>query len=100
MTPDPAPGSLSPGLVLLTLGLYIQPSPFFETAVDVNGVPAFVQEDDPTRWTCSVQPNGRYSVFRPEHGPGRTGADLVELDSQWREVAAAPHGRPDQHRRP
>ena len=86
VTPDPAPGALAPGLVLLTLGLYVLPSPFFEAAVDVNGVPAFVRER-PNAMDLQAQPNGRYSVFLPTSEPGRTGSDLVELDSQWREVA-------------
>ena len=86
VTPDPAPGSLSPGLVLLTLALYVQPSPFFEAAVDVNGVPAVVKQT-PKSMDLQLQPNGRYSVFRPTIAPDRTGSDLVELDSQWREVA-------------
>lgn len=85
-TPDPAPGALAPGLVLLTLGLWVTPSPYFETAVDLNGVPAFVQQR-PNAMDLQRQPNGRYSVFEPTTAAGRTGSDLVELDSQWREVA-------------
>jgi hypothetical protein len=85
VTPDPTPGTLAPGLVLLTLGLWVQPSPFFETAVDVNGVPAFVHQTARSM-DLQLQANGRYSVFRPTTEPGRTGADLVELDAQWREV--------------
>ena len=85
-TPDPAPGALAPGLVMLTLGLYVAPSPFFETAVDANGVPAFVREV-PAAGDLKPAPHGRYSVFEETTAPGRTGDDLVELDSQWREVA-------------
>jgi Arylsulfotransferase (ASST) len=86
VTPDPAPGALAPGLVLLTIGLWTAPSPYFETAVDVNGVPAFVRQ---TRNAIDLQrqPNGRYSVFEPTTVAGRTGSDLIELDSQWHEVA-------------
>lgn len=69
---------LAPGHVLLTLGLFTAPSSFYETAVDVNGVPAFVR-----RTSSSVdlqkQPNGSFSVFRPTAAPGRTGFDLLEL---------------------
>ena len=86
VTLAPAPGALAPGLVLLTLGLYVQPSPFFETAVDLNGVPAFVRQRAQAM-DLQVQPNGRYSVFVPVTVAGRTGSDLLELDSQWREVA-------------
>ena len=86
VTPDPAPGALAPGLVMLTLGLYVAPSPFFETAVDVNGVPAFVRQTF-NAIDLQRQPNGSYSVFEPTSVPGRTGSDLIELDSQWHEVA-------------
>lgn len=86
VTPDPADGTLAPGLVLLTLGLWVQPSPFFEAAVDLSGVPAFVKQEA-NAMDLQLQPNGRYSVFEPMNVPGRTGLDLVELDSQWREVA-------------
>ena len=86
VTPDPAPGALAPGLVLLTLGLYVLPSPFFEAAVDVNGVPAYVQQTA-NSIDLQSQPNGRYSVFRLTTDPTKVGFDLVELDHQWREVA-------------
>jgi hypothetical protein len=73
----------SPGHVMLTLGLWTQPSSFYETAVDGNGVPAFVQEVT-NSMDLKRQPNGNYSVAR---GTGTaSGADIVELDEQFREV--------------
>lgn len=79
----PGLGEPSPGLVMLTLGKWVSSSPFFEAAVDANGVPAFVQE---TLQSMDLrrQPNGHYSVAR---GSGTdAGAEIVELDEQLREV--------------
>lgn len=85
VTPGAAPSGPAPGHVLLTLGLFTAPSDFYETAVDVNGVPAFVRST-----TGSVdlqrQPNGNYSVFRPTTTPGRSGFDLLELDASHQPV--------------
>jgi len=75
----------SPGLVLLTLGLWLEPGPFFETAVDANGVPAYVSEQS-NALDFKRQPNGHYSVAR---GDGTdAGAQIVELDDQLREVGS------------
>ena len=79
-------GQPSAGHVMLTLGLWTEPSPFFETAVDANGVPAMVHETT-NAMDLKRQPNGHYSVARTTQAPGRTGADVVELDEQFREVA-------------
>jgi hypothetical protein len=85
VTPDAALDDLAPGHVLLTLGLFTAPSNFYETAVDANGVPAFVRTT--VRSTdLQRQPNGSYSVFRPTTAPGRTGSDLVQLDARHQTV--------------
>jgi hypothetical protein len=85
-----APGvtdaDLNPGLVLLTLGLWLTPSPFFETAVDANGVPAMVHTTTRSL-DLKRQPNGSFSVSRTTTTPDRTGTALVELDDRFREVA-------------
>jgi hypothetical protein len=85
---DIAPGSepLADGHVMLTLGKWLTPSPFFEAAVDRNGVPAFVSTQTSSMDLKAVAP-GRYSVFRPTSAAGRTGYDQVDLDSAFREVA-------------
>jgi hypothetical protein len=83
VVPDVA-GGPSAGHVMLTLGLWTEPSPFFETAVDVNGVPVYVRAT-PNSMDLKRQPNGNYSVARSTGGS--TGADIVELDTQFREVA-------------
>ena len=72
----------SPGHVLLTLGLWLSPSPFFETAVDANGVPAMVSQQ---RVSLDFKrlPDGHYSVARNDDGQQ---AEIVELDDQFREV--------------
>lgn len=73
---------VEPGHVLLTLGRYVAPSPFFETAVDANGVPVYVRTTARSM-DLRRQPNGGYSVAR---GGGVGGADIVELDAGFREV--------------
>lgn len=73
----------SPGLVMLTLGLFTRPSTFFETAVDANGVPAVV-EASADSLDLKRQPNGSYSVARRTDPV--TGADIVELDDQFRVI--------------
>jgi len=73
----------SPGMVMLTLALWVQPSPFFETAVDANGVPVYVASL-PSSIDLKRLPSGHYSVAR---GTSFTEADIVELDEQFREVA-------------
>lgn len=78
-----APGGPSAGHVMLTLGYWTQPGPFFETVVDANGVPVYVRSVQ-NSMDLKLQPNGNYSVARST-GDGR-GADIVELDSQFREV--------------
>jgi hypothetical protein len=85
VTPDPAPGSLAPGHVLVTMGLFLTDSPFFEAALDVNGVPAYVQSTFRST-DLQRQPNGNYSIFRLTSTPGRSGWDLVEMDDRFEEV--------------
>lgn len=82
----PSDVALAPGHVLLTLGLWTTPSPFFETAVDRLGVPVMVHT---TSQSLDLKPEGagRWTVARATTAAGRTGVDIVELDSQFREVA-------------
>ena len=69
------------GTVLLTVGKWVSPGAFFETAVDENGVPVYVHESF-NSMDLRRQPNGHYSVARG----AANGADIVELDEQFREV--------------
>ncbi len=73
----------SPGLVMLTLAKWLTPSPFFETAVDANGVPAYVSAQQ-SALDLKRQPNGHYSVSRGVGGAAAS--EVVELDEQFREV--------------
>jgi hypothetical protein len=77
------PGSAMTGeeKVLLTLGKWIEAGPFFEAVVDENGVPAHVFQTA-NSMDFRKQPNGSFSVARG----GANGADIVELDAQFREV--------------
>jgi hypothetical protein len=77
----PLDPDVTDGSVLLTLGKWLSPGSFFETAVDENGVPSYVHES-PNSMDLRRQPNGRYSVARGV----ANGADIVELDEQFREL--------------
>lgn len=75
--------------VLLTLGLWVSPSPFFETAVDANGVPAFVMTNAAgSSMDLKIQPNGHYSVQRGTGSVSAPNSAVVELDEQLREVGS------------
>lgn len=83
VTPDPAPDTLEPGDVLLTL-FNLQPdTSTYETALDVNGVPAFVQSQ-PQAMDLKPILGGGYSVSR--NSSTGNGQALFELDDQFREV--------------
>ena len=88
-TPDPAPGSLHTGAVLLTLSQWVRPTPpaldSFETAVDVNGVPLFTRPGVDSL-DLARQPDGHFTVFRANSAPGRTGDELVVLDDRMEPV--------------
>ncbi len=78
---------LQPGMVLVTLGKWITPSPFFEAALDVNGVPAMVHA---TTYSIDFKraANGNYSVGRNTTTSGRSGQAVTELDSQFRPIGS------------
>ena len=77
---------IAPGLVALTLTQWNQPTPNFETLVDVNGVPAYVRRSTDNALDLKLQPNGHVSVSRKTTTPGRTGSAVAELDGAFREV--------------
>ncbi len=75
--------------VMLTLGLWTAPSPFFETAVDANGVPAVLMTNAAgSSMDFKRQPNGHFSVARGTGNPGHPDSEVVELDEQFRKVGA------------
>lgn len=88
-TPDPAPGALAPGHVLLTLTQYGRPTPppldSYETAVDLNGVPAFAGRTPFSR-ALNRQPNGQFSVFRGGGTSDPASEELVLLDDAFQKV--------------
>ena len=77
---------IAPGLVALTLTQWNQPTPNFETLVDVNGVPAYVRVSTDNALDLKLQPNGHISVSRKTTTPSRTGSAVAELDGAFREV--------------
>jgi hypothetical protein len=77
---------IAPGLVALTLTQWNQPTPNYETVVDVNGVPAYVRASTDSALDLKLQPNGHVSVSRKSTTPGRTGSAVAELDAAFREV--------------
>ena len=76
--------------VMVTLGQYLNPAaPFFETALDANGVPAMLTTNrDSSSMDLKLQPNGHYSVARGSGNPAYPDASIIELDEQFREVAS------------
>ncbi|KRF19996.1 hypothetical protein ASG90_19930 [Nocardioides sp. Soil797] len=73
---QPAPQELT----LLTLGLWGGGTPFYEVAVDANGVPATVHEEATSAMDFKRQPNGELSVSRGSAtSPGKTGSAVVTL---------------------
>ena len=91
----PATGATAPGHVLLNLSRYALGSPNFETALDEHGVPAYVRSFPNTNQSADLKPGGapgHYTVARsPTPTSGRTGSQIVELDSQFREVPGKTH---------
>ena len=79
----PAAEGITPGHVLLTLGLWTRPSRFYETAVDDNGVPAYVVSNS-SSLDFKRHANGHYTVARST-GDAR-GNVVVELDERMQEV--------------
>ena len=86
------PGTTA-GDVLLTLFNVRQgtgPRPSFETAVDRNGVPRWVEATPAGKVSMDLKPagfGGHWTVSRPTAtSAGRTGAAVVELDEQFRPV--------------
>ena len=63
-----------------------QPTPNFEVAVDVNGVPSYVHSTMDVTIDLKRQPNGNYSASRATTTPGRTGQAVVELDASFQVV--------------
>ena len=84
-----APGT-SPGDLLVTLNRYSgDESPNFEAALDTHGVPSYVRSNPATSPAGDFKPvatPGHYSVWRAPASPGRTGGEVVELDSAFEVV--------------
>lgn len=80
------PDTPSPGHVMLTLGKWVEKGPFFETAVDANGVPVYVHREPASAMDLKPTLGGHYLVGRNTSEPGRAGSDIVELNEQFREV--------------
>lgn len=80
--PDSA---VSPGHVLLTLSDWAD-GPFYETAVDDNGVPVFARPSV-NSMDLKRQPTGDLTVSRRTTTPDRTGSALAVLDDSLDEVS-------------
>ncbi len=77
----------APGVVGLTLSEWNANSDHFETAVDRNGVPAYVQRVPGNSMDFKRQADGVLSVSRATSTPGRTGHGLHLLDDQLRSTS-------------
>lgn len=72
---------------LLTLSAWKGTEPFYEVAVDANGVPVAVHEERRSAMDFKRQPDGRLSVSRGSAvGPGREGQALVTLGDDLSET--------------
>lgn len=75
-------------LTLLTLGLWGGSTPFYEVAVDENGVPTTVHKEATSAMDFKRQPNGELSVSRGSAtGPGKQGSAVVTLGDDLAETA-------------
>ncbi len=82
-------GTVTPGHVLLTLGLWVVPgAPFFEAAVDENGVPAYVKASPGGAMDLKRLANGHFLVARGPAVGSLEGVDYVELDETFTPVAS------------
>ncbi len=79
---------ITPGKVGLTLSQWHSNGwPLFDTVVDPNGVPSWVRASHDGGIDLKRQPNGSFSEARPTSTPGRTGSDIVDMNSQFRTIA-------------
>lgn len=86
--PDPQ-GVVTPGQVGVTLSQWAANGwPQFDTVVDPNGVPSWVFTSHAGGLDLKRQPNGSYTETRPTSVPGRTGSDVVEMNSRFQTVAS------------
>jgi hypothetical protein len=87
-----ATADVAPGDVFLTITDFTGSTPSYVTAVDRNGVPAYVHEVGPNTHGApldfSRQPNGDYSVYMPTPTAGRTGGEFVEYNRKFQRVGA------------
>lgn len=73
---------------LLTLGLWGAGTPFFEIAVDDNGVPATVHTETTSAMDFKRQPNGQLSVSRASAtSDDKEGSAVVALDEDLSEIS-------------
>ena len=80
---------ITPGLVGVTLSQWAPNGwPQFDTTLDSNGVPTWVYTSHSGGIDLKRQPDGNFSEARPTTTSGRTGADIVEMDSQFHPIAS------------
>src|SRR6478735_9182810 len=88
---------VQPGAVLLTLSQYVRPTPpdldFFETAVDVNGVPLFARRTQRSM-DLQRQPDFFSSIRRHTTLQGDWSSDVCSSDLPPRLDARLRHRRP------
>ncbi len=83
--------ALAPGHVLLGLTNFSGSNAFFQTAVDRQGVPAYVERINNSvlgALDLKQQPNGNFSISRTTTTPGRTGQALVQLDGEFEPISS------------
>ncbi len=79
---------IAPGYVFLTLSDFTGTTPGYDTIVDRNGVPIYVQQESSVPLDFKRQSNGDYSVGLPTTLAGRTGVQIIDYNDQFEQVAA------------
>ena len=86
-----SPEALGAGSIMLGLTNFTDVPNFFQTAVDRQGVPVFVERSVDSvlgALDFKQQPDGSFSISRTTSTPGRTGQALVRLDGEFEPISS------------
>jgi Arylsulfotransferase (ASST) len=78
---------ISPGDVFLGITDFTGTTPSYNTAVDTNGVPAYVTTESKVPLNFMPLPDGDYSMLGGPHAAGQTGTQLVVFNKAYQQIA-------------